>query len=105
MLGSEDGHPESAFFQHACPLAAVQLRGVEQFRRIGSVAPLVACEGVHSEMKECCQFKRLPFQLLRSRDNVCSDVDLLLQGGTFRDADRFLVICLIGTAACYDAGR
>ena len=56
MLGSEDRHPESALLEHACPLATVQHRRVEQFRRICTVSPLVACEGVDSEMKECSQF-------------------------------------------------
>ena len=70
MLGRDEDSLETGGLRRGGPLAAVQVRGVEEVLGLGSVAPFLSGECVRPEMTEHVHFHSLPFQLAGRRDGA-----------------------------------
>ena len=70
MLGGEDNSIETSSSGNLCPLAAIQLSGVEDVFHLSTVTPLFSREGVRSEMAEHVHFHALPLQLRLGRNGT-----------------------------------
>ena len=64
VLGRDNNALETGGFRRGGPLAAVQVRRVEQVFGLRPVAPFAPGESVGSEMAEHIHLHRLPFQLV-----------------------------------------
>ena len=65
MLGDEHQIIRACGFRCAHPLLGIELRGIENFRIGGAVAPFAIHESVRAEVNEDSDFQILPGDLLR----------------------------------------
>jgi hypothetical protein len=63
VLGGDYNASEARRFGRCGPLAAVQVRGVEQVFRLLSAPPFLSAESVGAKVAEHVHFHFLPFQL------------------------------------------
>ena len=70
MLGGEDDAFHAGFLADTCPLAAVEIGGVEHLGRVATVAPLLVGEGVDGKVDESIELHFVPTQLIFVRQRT-----------------------------------
>ena len=60
VLGGEDGVSHSSRFSHPRPLTAIEVRGMEECRILGPVAPLPTGKRVDAKVNEEAKLEILP---------------------------------------------
>ena len=81
VLGCQNHHFETCFFQVAYPLFCIQFCRIKEIGVFLSISPFTSGKGVYTEMKESRQFHLLPDYLLRRWNQTCSHIDFLFKSG------------------------